>query len=335
MTLEQRIRNAEATVLGSSTANAARSSSKPISPLSGANHDEIPQDRAPGRRPPGPAGWSTRASVICWVMSGERYAFGEDRTFEEQRLAALERAVDAHSRNALIEVGLGAGWRCWEVGAGRGSIARWLSAVAGAEGRVLATDLDDRWFDAGGRDIVFRRHDVLRDPVPEDGFDLIHARFLLEHLAGPRAVIARLAEALRPGGVLVLADSAGLELNVTPSTPVFDDFAPAWERAGAAVGWNASYGNELMRDLGRSGLIELQGRQYRLLAPGGESWAHIARGIQRLETELNAEGITAERLNAVRRCLTDPANLITGPPVTIAWGRREDDGGGHPSRSVV
>jgi hypothetical protein len=42
MTLEQRIRNAEATVLGSWTANAARSSSKPISPLSGANHDEIP-----------------------------------------------------------------------------------------------------------------------------------------------------------------------------------------------------------------------------------------------------------------------------------------------------
>lgn len=248
--------------------------------------------------------------------------FGEDAGSEAARLAAVERAFDVQSQNVLLEVGVDAGWRCWEVGAGRGSIARWLSVIVGPDGQVLATDLDDRWFDPAGTAVEFRRHDVVGESVPEDTFDLVHARFVLEHLLDPRAVIARLAETLRPGGVLVLEDSAGLGIQVTPSEPLFDDFAKPWERASAAVGWNADYGNQLLADLRITALVELHGRQYRQLACGGEAWAHVAHGIHRLETELIAQGITPEQLAAALQWLADPANIITGPPVTIAWGRR-------------
>ena len=56
---------------------------------------------------------------------------------------------------ALHRLGLGPGWRCLEVGAGSGSVARWLAAKVGPEGSVLATDIDTRWVDTGGLPQVF------------------------------------------------------------------------------------------------------------------------------------------------------------------------------------
>jgi ubiquinone/menaquinone biosynthesis C-methylase UbiE len=255
-------------------------------------------------------------------MSDAKYVFGKDSASEEKRLVALEQAFDALSQNALIDVGVRPGWRCWEVGAGRGSIARWLCEAVGEEGHVVATDLHGRWLGAPAEDITFRCHDVVRDPAPGGGFDLVHARFLLEHLAHPRAVMVRLADALRPGGVLLLEDSAGLDSEVTPATPLFRQFVPKWERAAQAVGWDAAYGKKLMSDLQISGLEDLRGRQYRQLAPGGEGWAHVSKGIERLNVELREQGVTAEDLEAVLRRLADPECLITGPPVVIAWGRK-------------
>jgi chemotaxis methyl-accepting protein methylase len=44
------------------------------------------------------------------------------------------------------------------------------------------------------------RHDVAADPVPENAYDLIHARLVLVHLPERDRVLATLAAALRPGG---------------------------------------------------------------------------------------------------------------------------------------
>jgi precorrin-6B methylase 2 len=45
----------------------------------------------------------------------------------------------------LSALGLGAGWRCWEIGAGGGSIVRWMAAEVGESGSVLGTDLNLDW----------------------------------------------------------------------------------------------------------------------------------------------------------------------------------------------
>jgi ubiquinone/menaquinone biosynthesis C-methylase UbiE len=43
-------------------------------------------------------------------------------------------------------IGVTDGWICLEVGAGAGSIARWLARRVGPTGSVVATDLDTRFF---------------------------------------------------------------------------------------------------------------------------------------------------------------------------------------------
>ncbi len=252
-------------------------------------------------------------------MSGGAYAFGERMGRESERLVAVERAFDGQSRAGIGAAGLRPGWRCWEVGAGRGSIANWLREVVGPEGRVLATDLDERWFTGGGG-VEFRRHDVTRDPPPAVELDLVHARFLLEHLADPLDVIARLAAALKRGGVMVLEDSAGLEIALDPPDDVFDRLMPAWRRAGASVGWDPSYGRALIGDLRANGLSDVHGVEHRRIAPGGAAWEHLTFGLVRLRGDLLAHGAEERDVARAIAALGDPATMVTGPPVMVASG---------------
>jgi SAM-dependent methyltransferase len=238
------------------------------------------------------------------------YAFGTEE--ERERLIAVERALDGPSRQALLESGLEAGWRCWEVGAGHGSVARWL-ASQGCE--VLATDLEQRFSEPGVR---FLRNDVSADPAPGSDFDLVHARLLLEHLEDPLAAIRSLAGALREGGLLMVEDSAGLDFDAAPLARI----ASAWERAGHVVGWRAGYGRRLADDMRAVGLAGVAAREHRLTAPGGEAWLHVRAGLERLRPEILAAGASEEDLDAALRCLDDPATTITGPPVVTASGRR-------------
>jgi SAM-dependent methyltransferase len=238
------------------------------------------------------------------------YAYGTEG--ERDRLIAVERALDGPSRQALLDAGLEGGWRCWEVGAGHGSVARWLASL-GCE--VLATDLEQRFSEPGAR---FQRHDVTADPAPGSDFDLVHARLLLEHLDDPLAVVRSFAAVLREGGLLVVEDSAGLDFDAVPLARI----ASAWERAGQVVGWRAAYGRRLADDMRAAGLAGVGAHEHRLTAPGGEAWLHVRAGLERLRSEVLAAGASEEELDAALRCLDDPDTTITGPPVVIASGRR-------------
>jgi hypothetical protein len=80
-----------------------------------------------------------------------------------------------------------------------------------------------------------------------------------------------------------------------------------------------------MGDLRAAGLVDLRGQEYRQLASGGETWRHVVDGIKRLREEFAQQGVSDQDLECLANWLADPENIITGPPVTIAWGR--DDPG--------
>jgi SAM-dependent methyltransferase len=129
------------------------------------------------------------------------YLFVDD---PRARLAAAEDLLDDGTIRVLERLVVGAGWHCLEVGAGGGSIARWL-AQRGAD--VVASDIATDDLDPGpsGR-VEVRTHNVVTDPLESSVFDLVHARLLLEHLPEREAVLHKLVEALKPGGWLVAED---------------------------------------------------------------------------------------------------------------------------------
>jgi ubiquinone/menaquinone biosynthesis C-methylase UbiE len=63
---------------------------------------------------------------------------------ERQRLALLQEYYDPRTIARLENLGVAAGWRCIDVGAGGGSIAQRLAERVGPTGSVLAVDLDLR-----------------------------------------------------------------------------------------------------------------------------------------------------------------------------------------------
>src|SRR4051812_39547860 len=131
-------------------------------------------------------------------MSATGYAYDQAWAEERARLAGIEALWDPGTQALLERIGVGPQSRCLEVGGGGGTLVAWLAARAG---HVLATDIDPRFLEPlAGPTVEVRRHDCTTDPLPQDAFDLIHTRLVLEHLPSRDDVLDRLRAAVRPGG---------------------------------------------------------------------------------------------------------------------------------------
>jgi SAM-dependent methyltransferase len=159
------------------------------------------------------------------VTVKNRYVLaGVDPATEEGRLALLERRFDAGTIRRLGDLGVRAGWRCLEIGAGHGSIARWLSEKVGPAGSVVAADINARFLTGLPDNVDVRELDI-RDLKLEPDFDLVHCRALLMHLPDPADALARSVAALRPGGVLLAeeGDFGLLHLGGHPNSAAQND----------------------------------------------------------------------------------------------------------------
>ena len=135
------------------------------------------------------------------------FAAEETANLEKNRLLILEQILDAQTIRLLEMIGVQKGWRCLEIGAGAGSIARWIAEKAGAEGKVVATDINPRFlFDIGESNLEVRQHDIQNDYLDTNQYDLVHSRALLMHLTNPEEALNKMVAALRPGGWLLVED---------------------------------------------------------------------------------------------------------------------------------
>jgi ubiquinone/menaquinone biosynthesis C-methylase UbiE len=109
---------------------------------------------------------------------------------------------------ALERLGLGAGWRCVDVGAGGGDVSVALAEMVGRNGRVYAVDSDPLARDEVARAAAAHAQVVALTQAGEDlslpeEVDLAFCRFLLLHVLDPAVVVAKMATVVRPGGWVV------------------------------------------------------------------------------------------------------------------------------------
>lgn len=253
------------------------------------------------------------------------YVFPHEWEHERRRLDVLEQVFDPPTFDALGRVPIPDGGQCLEVGAGAGSIVRWLCDRVGPNGGVVATDLDTDFLETlEERNLEVRRHDIVADELEEGAFDLVHARLVLVHLPEREQVVAKLAAALRPGGWLVLEDFDFSSLVVGAGCPSGDLMARVHEAVPALFPADArECGRLLPAALRAAGLVDIaaEGRLHvGLRGTPVATWWQLSLAALRLKFVGTGLLTEAEVLEAIRTC-DDEGFCIFLPTMVTVWGR--------------
>ncbi len=180
-----------------------------------------------------------------------RYIHGTE-PHEQQRLSTLNDLINDSSLQVLR---LRGGERILDLGCGLAQFTRAMARVAGT--RVVGIERSREQIAEGMRQaseageerlLDLRQGDVLALELGEDewgGFDLAHARFVLEHVADPLAVVRAMVRAVKPGGRIVLEDDDHDVLRLWPEPPGFRELWGAYARSYDRLGNDPYVGRRL------------------------------------------------------------------------------------------
>lgn len=259
------------------------------------------------------------------MAANEAAGYGHDKALA--RLKSLEQWLDPATIRHLRARGVGGGWRCLEVGGGAGSVARWLCGQVSPGGEVVATDIDTRFLETlSEANLRVIRHDVTADNLPRAAFDLVHCRLVLARVADRRAVLSKLAAALRPRGQLVAEEMDLVSATAGAGQPGARSFNAAVASCSEVLrgrGFDPSCGRMLLADFRAAGLADLGTEGHVRLWPGGSPGATVWRlTFEQLHRDMAAQGLDdAAAATAIGAC-QDPGFTFMSQVTMTAWGQR-------------
>ncbi|MBN8229534.1 class I SAM-dependent methyltransferase [Corallococcus macrosporus] len=196
------------------------------------------------------------------TQAAANYVMGhEDR--ELQRLMLQAKVYAPLTEGVLRGAGLKPGMRVLDVGCGVGDVSFLAAALVGPKGEVVGVDREPRVLACAQRraeaqglsQVRFRQSSLESLPV-EGAFDAIVCRLVLMYQPDPLSFVRRMAEHLRPGGVMALHELELAAMGLThPKLPLFSRvwgwMLPTCERLGIKL----HMGLELASTLRRAGLV--------------------------------------------------------------------------------
>ncbi len=122
----------------------------------------------------------------------------EEREF--RRLQLVEAANDPTTIRLLKETDIQPGWRCLELGAGAGSMLRWLGNYVGTAGLAVGLDKNTTYLQNFTSPPFQVHQTTFLEFEPPQAFDLIHGRYVLIHNQSDIAILQKMWALLKPGG---------------------------------------------------------------------------------------------------------------------------------------
>lgn len=254
--------------------------------------------------------------------------FDNATTEAGNQLRYLGQILDPTTRMVLTDAGLRPGWRVVDVAAGAGTLTVWLADQVGAHGHVTAIDIDPRHI-GKGENITVLHGDIRNIDLQPGSRDAVVCRLGLMHWPDRHAILARLVEALRPGGAIVVADwdctwrdmiRRSPSRRATMLVEMFQDaLLGIAECNGADLGW-AQNVPQAMHDLGLTGVTShIDARSW--TGGTGICLLHRSNSVQK-EAELLAAGMSRDELVELRDVLMDPELMLSGYLMHTTVGRR-------------
>jgi 2-polyprenyl-3-methyl-5-hydroxy-6-metoxy-1,4-benzoquinol methylase len=256
------------------------------------------------------------------------YVFDNAAEQAPARFSALSELYDENTIRHLTKIGVAQGWRCWEIGAGQGSIARWLSRQVRPTGSVLATDIDTRFLEQSTqRNLTVNRHDIVSEPLPAERFDLIHARLVLVHLPEREEVLQRMISVLKPGGWLLAEEFDSVsQVSVAETYPGETTLKStvALRKVMVERGVDLAFGGSLAKHLQARGLENILAEGYMRMWFGGSQGVHLMRAnFEQLREPILASGAVTEIEFAEDIARLDAPNFMTPSPVMWSVAGRQ------------
>ena len=252
-----------------------------------------------------------------------------------ERLRLLARVMRPTTEALFERAGLREGMRCLDVGCGGGDVSFDLARLVGARGRVVGIDLDAvkvataraEATAAGLANVEFRAVDIVGGDLPQPGFDLVYARFLLTHLREPQHAVERLCGLLAPGGLMVVEDIDFSGSFSQPPSWAFAAYVDLYRRAALARGAHPDIGPRLPGLLESAGIAPVEMQVVQPASLRGEVKLLSAITVEAIADAVLAAGLAAgdeiERIvDELQRVGRDETTVMSTPRIVQAWGRR-------------
>jgi len=185
-------------------------------------------------------------------MSGRESRYVHGTAPEEQkRLSDLNRLINERTLRELGPLADGpgrAGQRILDVGCGLAQLSRAMARAAGPGSTVIGIEKSEeqraealRQARAAGEAalVEIRPGDAADLPLTGSewgSFDIVHARFILEHVPDPLRVVRGMVRAARPGGRIILQDDDHDLLRLWPEPPgltlLWSSYIRTYDRLG-------------------------------------------------------------------------------------------------------
>jgi SAM-dependent methyltransferase len=233
---------------------------------------------------------------------------------EQERLARLNRLTNAAFIAFLRPE---PGMRVLEVGSGLGLLA--AEVAASADGiQVVGVERSPAQIAAAARhpNVAYVEGDAHELDFPVGGFDLVYARYLLEHVRDPETVVREMRRVARPGGRIAACENDISLLRLDPPCPTFERVWTAFAAYQRRLGGDALIGRRLYRLFRTAGLatieLSIQPEVHWHGSPGfaatiENTIGNIKSGQRGLvETGLSNEAEIGDAIGELRRLLTSP-----------------------------
>jgi ubiquinone/menaquinone biosynthesis C-methylase UbiE len=257
-----------------------------------------------------------------------------------QRLLKQGQLLNPFTRRMLEAAGITAGMRVLDLGCGPGDVSLLVAELVGETGDVLGVDANPGVLDlararaqkAGLAQVSFLGRDI-RELTLDQDYDAIVGRLILLYLPERADILRRLAQRLRPGGVVAFQEYdlfTDPNLLYPPSQlwqQTWSWIIQAFHRAGAEL----QMGSKLYSTFLEAGLSDPQMRYEAIVAGGPESpiYEFVADVVRALLPMLVKFGIAtaedvgietlADRLGTE---IVSRRGVARSPALVAAWTRK-------------